>query len=282
MFEKILKYIEVNFNPNENTKNGLKRFFSSMENSTPKLEKAMIQIGNKYKFNFLNNLKTPSPYDTTNTLFFWRELFEFPMSIALDEEEIDNEFMLFINEEDIYSPLYELKGGDLEKLCFDIYHSWVGFNFQKTKLYECGIPMGITVNSDIVSYYFNDFSYDNFSDYHQLYEIDKRSTRPFELDLTLEEIFIRTHLIRFPYKLIELFSQNEDQSEKVKLENSNLQITKFELNSGQITSTTENKFEVGNPYNRKENTDIDEIIKYFESTVNKRFKFQLDKCKFEK
>ncbi|MDF1697652.1 MAG: hypothetical protein P1U56_17535 [Saprospiraceae bacterium] len=252
-----------------------------MENSNSKLEESMIQIGNKYSFETVKKLKT-TPHISTNTLFFWRESFEFPMSIALDEEEIDNDFMLFINDSDISNPLFGYIDGELEDICFDVYHAWVGFNFQKAKLYERGIPMGITINSDIVSYYFNDFSYDNFSDYHQVYETDKRVTRPFHRDLTIEEIFIRTHLVRFPYTVIELFAQNEDYIEQMKMEHSIMQVTKSELSTGNLLSMTENQFEVGNRYERKENSDIDQLIKYFESTVNKGYTFQLDKCSIEK
>ena len=198
MFQKILKYIEENFVPNKSTIIQLQKFFNSMENSTPKLKGKMEQIGNKYKFENLEKLKTQTSYGT-NTLFFWRDLFQFPMSIALDEEDFDDEFSFIINEEDIYSPLYYLEDKYLSKACFDIYHSWVGFNFQEARLYESGIPMGITVNSDIVSYYFNDFSYDNFSNYHQFYDTNKRVTRPFVRNLTIEEIFIRTHMIPVSY-----------------------------------------------------------------------------------
>ena len=141
MFQKILQYLKGNFTLTESEKTGLLKFFNSMENTTPKLKNKMEQIGNKYNFETIEKLKTPSPYEQTNTLFFWRESFEFPMSIALDEEDIDNEFMLFINENDIYSPFNELETREMSKICFDIYHSWVGFNFQKAKLYKNGIPI---------------------------------------------------------------------------------------------------------------------------------------------
>ena len=281
MFQKILQYLKGNFTLTESEKTGLLKFFNSMENTTPKLKNKMEQIGNKYNFETIEKLKTPSPYEQTNTLFFWRESFEFPMSIALDEEDIDNEFMLFINENDIYSPFNELETREMSKICFDIYHSWVGFNFQKAKLYKNGIPMGITVNSDIVSYYFQDFLYQNFSNYHQLYNTNKKVTRPFVRDLTIEEIFIRTHLIQFPYKKIELVSSNFEYKEKMKLENSKMQIIKSELNSEVIISNTERQFGEGNRYERIENTCIDEIIKYFELTINNGFEFNLIDCELK-
>lgn len=281
MFQEIFQHIEKMLAPNEVEKIELTAFFKSMEDSTPKLKEKLTQIGNKYKFENLHNLKTPTSYDTTNTLFFWRESFNFSLSIALDEEDIDNNFTLFINEEDIYNPLFEFETPGLEKACFDVYHSWLGFYFQSTKLYENGIPMGITVNSSITSYYFNDFSYANFSKFHELYAIDKRVTRPFVRDLTLEEIFIRTHLIKFPYKRIVLFSSNLHHSEKTKLENSILEIEKLELNSNFIITAIKKQLKKGTPYDRKDNTDIDGIIKYMESAINKGFKFNLKKCKLE-
>lgn len=138
--------------------------------------------------------------------------------------------------------------------------------------------MGITINSDIVSYYFNDFSYDNFSNYHHNYEKNERLSRPFNRDLSIEEIFIRTHLIRFPYKRIKLFSEANEQSETLELENSNMIISLVNTKTEEIISSSEKKLISGNRYERKEGTDIDELINYFESTINKNFKFKLEKC----
>ena len=281
MFEDLYKYLNSNFELNKNAQNALMSFFESMNTSSSKLENAMLKIGNKYSFEKVKDLKT-TPHIATNTLFFWRELFEFPMSIALDEEEIDDEFMLFINDGDITSPLFEYIDVELERTYFDIYHSWVAFNFQKAKLYESGIPMGITVNSDIVSYYFNDFSYDNFSNYHHVYDSNKRLTRPFNRNLSIEEIFIRTNLIHFPYKRIILYSENEEQSQSMELENSSMIVINTFLKSGEQINKSEQKFNLGNRYNRKAGTDIDELINYFESTINKGFKFNLKKCSIQK
>lgn len=267
----------TNFELNKEAENAMVSFYNSMNKSNDKIKNAMFKIGNKYSFETIHNLKT-TPHISTNTIFFWRELFEFPMSIAMDEEEIDNEFMLFINENDISSPFFGHINGELEKACFDIYHTWVAYNFQITKLYESGLPMGITVNSDIVSYYFNDFSYDNFSNYHHIYEKNKRLSRPFKRDLSIEEIFIRTHLIRFPYKRIKLFSETAEQSEIIELENSNMIISLANTKTGEIISSSEKKLIAGNRYERKEGTDIDELIKYFESTINRNLKFNLEKC----
>lgn len=261
---------------------GLDKFFKSMENTLPKLENAMKLIGKKYNIETLNKLRTPSPYDPSNTLFFWREIFEMQMSIALDEEDIDDDFMLFINENDIYNPIFELENSELENVCFDIFHSWVGYGFQKSKLFNCGIPMGITVNSDIVSYYFNDFAYNGFSNFHQLYKTDERVTRPFERDLIIEEIFIRTHIIKAPYKKIRLVAVNSLTKEIVELENSILKNTKSNLNSDEIISSKEEKFELSSNYERNENTDLDALIKFFEATINKGFKFNLIESKLEK
>lgn len=281
MFEEIHEYLNFNYELNRNAENALISFFESMNKSNKKIENAMLKIGNKYSFEKLKSLKT-TPHISTNTLFFWRELFEFPMSIALDEEEIDDEFMLFINDADISSPLFEYIDIELERTYFDIYHSWVAFNFQKTKLYESGIPMGITVNSDVVSYYFNDFSYDNFSNYHHVYETNKRLTRPFNRDLSIEEIFIRTNLIHFPYKRINLYSENEEISQSMELQNSNMIVTKAYLNSGGQISKSEHKFIPGSKYKRKEGTDIDELVIHFESAINKGFTFKLEKCSIVK
>lgn len=208
-------------------------------------------------------------------------MFELQISIALDEEEMDNDFMLFINENDIYNPVIRLENSELEKVCFDTFHSWVGFGFQKAQLFNCGIPMGITVNSDIVSYYFNDFSYDNFSNYHRVYEINKRVSRPFKRDLKIEEIFIRTHIINYSYKEIKLVSSNNKKKNIVELKNSVFKSRVLDLNTND-TIENEEKLKLGNPYERKECSGIDVIIKYFESTVNEGMSFNLNECKYEK
>jgi len=280
MFEEIHNYIKTNFELSKVAENAMISFYNSMNKSNEKIKNAMLRIGEKYNFEIIRSLKT-TPHISTNTIFFWRELFQFPMSIAMDEEEIDIDFMLFINENDISSPLLRDIDGELEKACFDIYHTWVAYNFQITKLYESGLPMGITVNSDIVSYYFNDFSYDNFSNYHHIYEKNKRLSRPFERNLSIEEIFIRTHLIRFPYKRIKLFSEFSEKSETMVLENSYMIKTLVNTKTEEIISTSEKKLIAGNRYDRKEGTDINELINYFESTINKNFRFNLEKCEIE-
>lgn len=282
MFNKISKYLKENFTIDQEGLIELERFFDSLNKSTVKLEMKMEQIGEKYKFSKLNDLKTPREYDRTNTLFFWRELCEFPMSIALDEEEIDKEFMLFIDEDDIYSPYFESDNGDLSNVCYDIYHSWVAFIFQKLKLYNNGIPMGITVNSDIVSYYFNDFSYYNFSNYHQLYDTKKEVSRPYKRDLTIEEIFIRTHFIQFPYKRIKLTSSNKNIKQIAELVESKIQISQIDLLTGETNNQEEKKLKLGSQYERKEGSDIDFLIRLFESTVNGGLIFDLNESNYEK
>lgn len=114
MFEEIHKYLNTNFELNKDAENAMVSFYNSMNKSNEKIKNAMSRIGDKYNFETIKNLKT-TPHISTNTILFWRELFEFPMSIGMDEEDIDSEFMLFINENDISSPLYGHMDVELEK-----------------------------------------------------------------------------------------------------------------------------------------------------------------------
>ena len=274
MFEEITRYIYKEFNPNDEIKNDLQKFFKSMESTTPKLEEALIKMKKKFTFESIKSLKTTTPYDTTNTLYFWREHFDFPMTPALHEEEEDFEFMQFVNEDDIYNPFFNTDG-EYDKICFDIYHSWLGFIFQKVKMYESGIPVGVTMNGSGDSYYFNDFSNDNFSNYHELYETDKRTSTPFNRDLTIEEIFIRTHFIKVPYNKIKLISNDGKTTEIVELENSCLKVSQLSPETSSITVINEQTLMTCSKYERDSNSDIDEIIKYFESSINKGNRFSL-------
>ena len=280
MFEKIHQYVQAHFDLSEEAQLAMVRFFESMERSNAKLERSLMQIGAKYRFEHLASLKK-SPHISTNTLFFWRELFEFPLSAALDEEEIDEAFMLFIDHDDIASPLIGYIEAGLEKVCFDIYHTWVAYHFQQAKLYETGLPVGITVNSDTVSYYFNDFSYDDHSKYHHRYDTENKVGRPFNRDLTIEEIFIRTHLLRVPYRRISLSSQGEQQIESMELEGAVLRVTQRDLHSRQVLSQTEKQYAPGNSYARDVGTDIDAMITYFEAAINRGNTFDLAQCTFE-
>lgn len=274
MFEEISKYIDNEFNPNDEIKNDLQKFFTSMESTTPKVEEAMMKMKKKFTFESIESLKTPTPYDTTNTLYFWREHFDFPMTPALHEEEVDFEFMHFVDEDDIYNP-FRNTDGEYDRICFDIYHSWLGFIFQKTKMYESGIPVGITMNGSGDSYYFNDFSNYNFSNYHELYDTNNRTSIPFNRDLTIEEIFIRTHFIKVPYNKIELFSINDEVIEIAELENAILKISKLSSETESLIASDEKSLTKCSKYKRDLNSDIDEIIKYFESSINNGSHFSL-------
>ena len=129
--------------------------------------------------------------------------------------------------------------------------------------------------------WFSNFSYFIFSNYHHLYEAKEPVYRPFNRDLSFEEIFIRTHLITFPYKRIQLYTADKSVEEKVELFESTFQLTRNDLETDKVIDNRKMVFEPGSPFKRTLDSDIDYLIKYFESTVNEGFVFDLAKCKLE-
>ncbi|MEO1712134.1 MAG: hypothetical protein AAFU60_02250 [Bacteroidota bacterium] len=138
----------------------------------------------------------------------------------------------------------------------------------------------LRLNSQTCSY-FNDFSYNDQSKYHHRYDTENKVSRPFNRDLTLEEIFIRTHLLRVPYRRISLISQGEQRIESMELEGAVLRVTQMALHSSQVLSQREEQYAPGNSYARDEGTDIDAMINYFEAAINRGNTFDLAQCRFE-
>lgn len=270
MTKKIFTYLKKQFLISEKEENELRIFFHSLEISFSGLKERMNEIGKKYYFENLENLRVSN--EETNTLFFWTELFELDISvIALDNEDFDMEFSNILDS--IHNPTWNLERQELNDICFDIFYSWAGYAFQKAKLYNNGIPMGIAVNSGSDEYYFNDFSY--FSNYAHLYDIEKKVSRPFNRDLKLEEIFITTSiLLRYRTK-VKLVSIDTQEKEILLFKDNKLTLSTINLKSNesikeqQITLPKEDL--KGKKY----------LSEYFTSKINQGKKFVLNECEYE-
>lgn len=285
MFEKIINYISQTKLLSANGLEEINRFSKQLLNKTVALENILEKIKTKYEFENLKNVEInkgtiegKSFY--FNRIGFWMESYEFSMSVGI-EGDMDNEFLLILNDSEIF--ISEKRIGDeietIYDFTFKIFYTWVGFLWQKKKLYECGVPMCIEVNSDTMTYYFNDYLKSYYSDYDEVYPTSRLIGRPFTRDLTIEEIFISTYFFRNLCNQLNLYCEKDNLFLEIKMEKNKYILYKGKQGTkGNLLEDIE--FKHTHNYEVKEKSSIYYVVKQFKKLVNDNWEFKLSKGAF--
>ena len=198
----------MNFKPlRENIKNLYDLSFETMEkledicnywsSSFVDTVKALEVISAKYSFENLAGLRRADSEVTR--LEFWKDVGQYGLTPALDDHDIDLEFIHFVkcfednatfrNQAEI--PDEEL---DLYYQCIDrLFYTWVGFAWQTAKGFNSGIAMCTVENNSTLMFYMNDFLFDGLSKFHIVQPNQRITGSAFCRELTPLEIFARTN-----------------------------------------------------------------------------------------
>ncbi len=279
MFQRIEEFALKNFSLDDFQSSQLSKFCSSLESSLPKLERCFHEITTKYNFDTVQRYKEKRKYPTSNCLYIWREAFQFELSAALDDHKVDPDFIHFIYGNDVYNPLPDLGHHELEKFIFDVYYTWIAYAYYTTKSYSNGIPMGITVNGDISSYYFNDCSYQALSMYHNRIDTNKRLGSPYARHLGIEEILVRTHIVQKRFSEIELSCQKDKEEQILIWRKNSHSAERYNIHSGKLVGNMEISFEETGRKVQDQDTCVSHLARTFETLANQGWIFNLLKSR---
>ncbi len=106
MFNLVIKYIERTSSFSEIGLEQLKKFTELLIQKTEDIERVFDRVRTKYNFEALvdhplNRYKIKGKEFYYNRIGFWMDRYEFGMSIGI-EEEMDDEFMLIIDDSEIF------------------------------------------------------------------------------------------------------------------------------------------------------------------------------------
>ncbi|MEH0157098.1 hypothetical protein V6R21_23455 [Limibacter armeniacum] len=197
MFEKIIQRLASTNDYSEDLilkVEDICNYWSSISDSTSSKLKEIVE---KYQYENLKNIRRDD--SQTTHLEFWKDIGIFSLSPALEDHDIDDDFMLFI--EDFHGKINFSNVNEIEDEELDIYYelldrlfyTWISFLWQECDGSRSGIPTCTVENNSIRMFYFNDFLFDNISSFHNEW-FDKRiDGTAFNRKLAPEEIFARTN-----------------------------------------------------------------------------------------
>ncbi len=197
MFEKILHRFESTNDYSEDLVLKIKDICNYWSNISDSTSSKLKEIVEKYQYENLNNIRRDD--SQTTHLEFWKDIGVFSLSPALEDHDIDDDFMLFV--EDFHGKIDFSNVNEIEDEELDIYYelldrlfyTWISFLWQECDGSKSGIPTCTVENSSTRMFYFNDFLFDNISSFHNEW-LDKRiDGTAFNRKLELEEIYARTN-----------------------------------------------------------------------------------------
>ncbi len=261
----------------------LKAFVVRLQDHSYNLEKKLSEIKTKYTF---ENLRLLEQLDDSslknlyrhNRLGFWIERYQYNMIVAI-EGEMDIAFGAIVNESQVFIDYFASKSevDEMEiiyEYSYALLYTWVGFLWQKQQLYNCGIPMCIEVNSTTTTYYLNDFLYDSFSSYSDLYPDGRIQGRGYNRELTMEEIFISTYFLRSSALKILLYAEKEDSVLHLIMDAEKCQL--LQGSKGSSPDLIEEKiYESVYSYDREKATSMRHIISEFKKAIDQGWVFKL-------
>lgn len=159
--------------------------------------KALEVISAKYSFENLALLRRPN--SEVARLEFWKDVGQYGLTPALDDHDIDEEFMHFIQcfeDNANFRNQSEIPDEELDSYykCVDrLFYTWVGFSWQSAKSYTSGIAVCTVENNSTLMFYMNDFLFDGLSKYHMVQPNHRITGSVFCRELAPLEIFARTN-----------------------------------------------------------------------------------------
>lgn len=285
MFERIAKYISETKLLSSDGLQEIDRFLKQLLDKTLVLEKILERIKIKYDFENLSRLEINQGIIEGKTFYFnrigfWMERYEFDLSLGI-EGDIDKEFFFIVNRSDVFiQNLNEEQKENEQELIYDfafkIFYTWIGFLWQKKKLYDCGVPMCIEVNSETMTYYLNDYLKSYYSEYDEIYPRKRLLGRSFIRDLTIEEVFISTYFFRNSLDQMNLYCEKNNLFIEIIMNNNRCSFYKGEIGrKGELIDEIELKSVHNNEL--KEESSIYYMVKQFKRLVNDNWEFKLRK-----
>lgn len=197
MFEKIIQSLESSNCYSEDLILKIKdicNYWISISDSTSSSLKDIVE---KYQFENLKNIRRND--SQTTHLEFWKDIGLFSLSPALEDHDIDDDYMLFVedfHDKINFSNINEIEDEELDiyyELLDRLFYTWISFLWQECEGSKSGIPTCTVENNSTRMFYFNDFLFDNISTFHDEW-FDKRiDGTVFNRKLEPEEIFARTN-----------------------------------------------------------------------------------------
>ena len=284
-FNLILNYITKDPGISDQGRSVLESFVLRLQNKSLDLKERLRNVKDKYTFENMRQLENQNTDPLKNLyrfnrLGFWMERYQYNL-IAGVEGEMDLDFGTLINESDVYIDTLESEASvDEMELIYEysyaLFYTWFGFMWQKEKLYACGIPMCIEINSTTTTYYLNDFSYNNLSVYHNVYPETRINGRGYKRDLSLEEIFITTYITTTGVKNICLYAERENHIQILALEEKETKILHAPKDS--LPILIEHKtFPSIYSFNIEKECSLRYLISEFKKSINLGWIFKLEK-----
>lgn len=197
MFEEVLKHIEQENRISSTSLAMLNDLCQFCISESTVVTKKLMQLNEKYKFENLIKLRRTDSFETH--LYYWKDIGQFGLTPAIEDHEIDMEFILFVRDfydNASFQNYVEPKDEELDyyfEYIDRIFYTWFSYLWQESGGPKSGIPTCIVENNSSTMFYFNDFLWDGFSKYINERENKRVEGTIFNRKLEIEEIYARTN-----------------------------------------------------------------------------------------
>lgn len=196
-FKPLLNSIELHYKLSTETMMNLEDICKYWTVSTEETIENIKDISRKYAFENLINIRRPDSESTR--LEFWKDIGQFSLVPALDDHDIDLDFIQFVEDfgdKATFRSQIEIPENEIDSYyeCLDrLFYTWIGFTWQSANGRSSGIPTCTVENNSVIMFYLNDFLFDDLSSYY-LIQGDQRITgSAFNRNLSPLEIYARTN-----------------------------------------------------------------------------------------
>jgi len=197
MFKEILEHIEKEGRLCTTSLTMINELCQFWTKESSNVLNSLKVINKKYQFENLIKIRSSNSFETH--LQYWKDVSQFGLSPAIEDHDIDMDYILFVKDfftHSKFSNYVEPKDIELDYY-FDsidrLFYSWFSFLWQNSNGASTGIPTCTIENNSSIMFYFNDFLWDDFSDYHKIRENKRVDGSLFNRELSITEIYARTN-----------------------------------------------------------------------------------------
>jgi hypothetical protein len=197
MFKEILEHIEKEGRLCKTSLGMVNDLCQFWTKESSNILNSLKEINTKYQFENLIEIRRSNSFETH--LYYWKDICQFGLSPAIEDHDIDMDYILFVKDffdHSKFSNYVEPKEFELDyyfEYIDRLFYSWFSFLWQKSDGASTGIPTCTVENNSSIMFYFNDFLWDDFSDYHKIRENKRVNGSLFNRELSITEIYARTN-----------------------------------------------------------------------------------------